>query len=148
MVAVIYNIIFTDSAVGYQSMWNRFTWQYLDHIYGSDNAFVWLYACYHRVLPYFEVNGNKKKKTSQKISTGDSFASSKGHFSSRRQFSNLAAPNNTCQPVCVSYAILSLFQNNYFNIFFCAGASDIYTIHNSLNLSQDSSEILGMLLHL
>jgi len=40
------------------------------------------------------------------------------------------------------------FQNNYFNIFFCAGASDIYTIHNSLNLSQDSSEILGMLLHL
>ena len=148
MVAVICNITFTHSVVGYHSMWNRFRWQYLDHIYGSDNAFVWLYACYHRVLPYFEVNGNKEKKTSQKISTGDGFASSEGHFSSRRQFSNLAAPNNTCQPVRVSYAILSLFQNNYFNIFFCAGVSDIYTIHNSLNLSQDSSEIPRMLLHL
>ena len=33
-------------------------------------------------------------------------------------------------------------------IFFCACVSDIYIIHNSLNLSQDSYEIPGMLLHL
>jgi hypothetical protein len=32
--------------------------------------------------------------------------------------------------------------------FFCACVSDIYTIHNSLNLSQDSYEIPRMLLHL
>ena len=39
-----------------------------------------------KVEENFDGNGNKKKKTSQKISTGDGFASSEDHFSSRYFF--------------------------------------------------------------
>jgi len=41
-------------------------------------------SCEFKVEKNFDGNGNKAKKTSQKINTGDGFASSEGHFSSRR----------------------------------------------------------------
>ena len=53
-------------------------------------------SCDFKVEKNFDGNGNKEKKTSQKISTGNGFASLEGHVSSRRYFSSLAAPNNTC----------------------------------------------------
>jgi hypothetical protein len=53
MVVVICDVLFRWLYRGVSLyVWNHFTWYYLDHIYGSDNAFVWLYASYHHVLAY------------------------------------------------------------------------------------------------